>query len=289
MIESSELIITSRGSIYHLDVKPEEIANTIITVGDPARVSEVSKYFDSIEFKLHHREFVTHTGFIGDKRVSCVSTGIGTDNIDIVLTELDALVNIDFATREIKPKHTPLSIIRIGTSGSLQNDIPVDSIVASESVFGMDNLMMYYKIDNDNKELLDQFKHQILHHPLFNAYQFNADEKLINDFTEGMNKGITVTCSGFYGPQGRKLRGNLRDHDLIDNLTKFSYQSPITKKNYRITNFEMETSGIYGMSRMLGHKALSLSAIVANRVSKQFSTDANKVIDNLIQMVLSRI
>lgn len=283
-IPESELIINKRGAVYHLDVRPEEIASTIITVGDPHRVIEVSKHFDSLEGKYHHREFVTHTGFVGKKRVSVVSTGIGTDNIDIVLNELDALVNIDFNTRSIKPQLTKLHIIRMGTSGALQADIPVDSFVASTHGLGIDNLLNFYNLDNNSEEweLLQQFSKQIrLEQNIAAPYIASAGSSLLKHFVSGYYHGITVTCPGFYGPQGRILRLSLKYPELIDQLTSFSYG------NNRITNFEMETSGIYGLGKILGHQCISLSAIVANRVQQQFSQDGNKAVEKLIIKSLS--
>lgn len=278
-IAESELIINSRGAVYHLDLKPEELAPTIITVGDPDRVSEVSKHFDRIEVKSQHREFVTHTGYIGNKRISVVSTGIGTDNIDIVLNELDALVNIDFSTRTIKPTLTHLTIVRVGTSGSLQADIPVDSFVASTHGLGVDNLLNFYKHENNHEEshLINAFvTHTQMGHHFAAPYIASAGPSIQKHFVEGFHHGITVTCPGFYGPQGRVLRLSLTNANLIDKLTSFSYG------NHRITNFEMETSGIYGLGKLLGHHCLSLSAMVANRIEKKFSTDGNAVVQALI-------
>jgi uridine phosphorylase len=283
-IAESELIINSRGAIYHLDLRPEELANTVLTVGDPDRVSEVSKYFDSIETRRQHREFVSHTGWLGKKRVTVVSTGIGTDNIDIVLNELDALVNIDFSTRAIKSDLTHLTIIRIGTSGSLQADIPVDSFVASTHGLGIDNLLNFYRRHRDNEEenhLLHSFiTHTQLHQQFANPYISGASATLIRHFVEGFHQGITVTCPGFYGPQGRVLRLGLSHPELIDQLTAFSYGP------YRITNFEMETAGIYGLGKLMGHQCLSLSAIVANRVRQEFSSDGNAAVETLIRKTL---
>ena len=278
-IAESELIINSRGAIYHLDLRPEEIASTIITVGDPDRVKAVSKHFDSIEFAAQHREFVTNTGFIGKKRISVVSTGIGTDNIDIVLNELDALVNIDFTTRTIKPSLTQLTVIRVGTSGSLQADIPVDSFVASTHGLGIDNLLNFYRQENNDEEsqLLRAFvNHVQMGYPLSSPYISGAGPAVLKHFVNGFHHGITVTCPGFYGPQGRVLRLGLTNADLIDKLTEFSYG------NHRITNFEMETSAIYGLGKLLGHHCLSLNAIVANRIQKTFSKDGTAAVENLI-------
>lgn len=285
-IAASELIINNRGAIYHVNCRPEEIANTIITVGDPDRVKEVSKHFDTIEFKNNHREFVTHTGYLGKKRISVTSTGIGPDNIDIVLNELDALVNIDFETRSIKDTLTSLNIIRVGTSGSLQREIPVDSFVASTHGLGLDNLLNFYLHSNneEEKQLLHAFNtHTQLHQGVSAPYINGASMALLKQFVNNFHQGITVTCPGFYGPQGRVLRMGLTQPQLIDRLTSFSFGQ------HRISNFEMETSAIYGMGKILGHHCLSLSAIVANRISKEFSKDGNAAVENLIKQTLSII
>jgi uridine phosphorylase len=282
-IAESELIINSRGAIYHLDLRPEELAPTVLTVGDPDRVAMVSKYFDKIEYQVHHREFVSHTGLIGKKRLTVVSTGIGTDNIDIVLNELDALVNIDFDTRTIKPALTQLTIIRMGTSGALQKDIPVDSWVASTHGLGIDNLLNFYRHEEniEEQQLLHSFStHTQLHHRLAQPYISSASPALLKHFTNDVYHGITVTCPGFYGPQGRMLRLGLSQPELIDRLTEFAYGP------HRITNFEMETAGIYGLGKILGHSCLSLSAIVANRVLKQFSKDGNAAVERLVRETL---
>ena len=285
-IAESELIINSRGAVYHINLRPEELADTIITVGDPDRVAEVSKHFDSIEVKQQHREFVAHTGYVGKKRVTVISTGIGPDNIDIVLNELDALVNIDFETRTIKPSLTHLTIIRMGTSGSLQADIPVDSFVASSHGLGIDNLLNYYRHDNNDEEqqIIQQFiAHTQLDNRFSQPYIATAGASVIKHFVDGFHQGITVTCPGFYGPQGRVLRLGLTNPLLIDRLTQFQFG------NHRITNFEMETSAIYGLGKLLGHHCLSLSAIVANRVRKEFSKDGGAAVENLIQKGLATI
>ncbi|MBS1665280.1 MAG: nucleoside phosphorylase [Bacteroidetes bacterium] len=282
-IAESELIINNRGAVYHLDLRPEELAPIVLTVGDPDRVSMVSQYFDQIEHRASHREFVSHTGYIGQKRLTVVSTGIGTDNIDIVLNELDALANIDFSTRTIKLELTALTIIRMGTSGSLQENIPVDSWVASTHGLGIDNLLNFYRHDQNDEEqqLLQSFTTQTqLHHRLTQPYITGASASLLRHFTEGFHHGITVTCPGFYGPQGRVLRLGLSQPELINRLTDFSFGP------HRITNFEMETAGIYGLGKMLGHSCLSLSAIVANRVKKQVSKDGNAAVRSLIEKTL---
>ncbi len=285
-IAASELIINDRGAVYHVNCRPEEIAQTIITVGDPDRVKEVSKYFDKIEFKNQHREFVTHTGYIGNKRLSVTSTGIGPDNIDIVLNELDALVNIDFNTRSIKENLTQLNIIRVGTSGSLQKEIPVDSFVASTHGLGIDNLLNFYisNINEEEKHILHAFiTHTQLHQGISEPYITGASPALLKQFVDGFHHGITVTCPGFYGPQGRVLRMGLKQPQLIDRLTGFNFG------NHRISNFEMETSAIYGMGKILGHHCLSLSAIVANRISKEFSKDGGAAVEELIKKTLEII
>jgi len=282
-IAESELIINNRGAIYHLDLRPEELANTIITVGDPDRVGTVSKLFDKIETKSQHREFVTHTGYIGKKRISVVSTGIGTDNIDIVLNELDALVNIDFETRSVKQNLSQLDIIRIGTAGSLQSSIPVDGFVVSTHGLGIDNLLNFYRHqeNEEEKQLLHSFVTLTqLHNRFSYPYINSASASLIKHFVEGYHHGITVTCPGFYGPQGRILRLGLSNPNLIDRLTQFNFG------NHRIANFEMETAGIYGMGKLLEHHCLSISAIVANRITKQFSKDGNATVEKLIEKTL---
>lgn len=278
-IAPSELIITNRGAIYHLDLHPDELAPIVLTVGDPDRVKLVSKYFDKIEVQRQHREFVTHTGTLGKKRISVVSTGIGPDNIDIVLNELDALANIDFSTRTIKPNLSSLSILRLGTSGSLQGDIPVDSFVAGTHGLGLDNLLHFYRLEQneEEQELLQSFLTQTqIHHSITQPYISAAAPSLLKHFTEGYHQGITVTCPGFYGPQGRILRLGLAAPQLVDRLTDFQYGQ------HRITNFEMETSAIYGLSRLLGHHCLSLNVIVANRVNKTFSSDGQAAVEKLI-------
>ncbi len=285
-IAESELIINNRGAIYHLNLRPEELAPTVITVGDPDRVDIISKYFDRHETKTQHREFITHTGFISNKRISVVSTGIGTDNIDIVLNELDALVNIDFETRSVKDKLKQLNIIRIGTAGSLQADIPVDSFVASTHGLGIDNLLNFYRHEQneEEKQLLQSFVTQTqLHNRFSYPYISGASASLIKYFVNGYHHGITVTCPGFYGPQGRMLRLGLSNPQLIDRLTQFHFGQ------HRISNFEMETAGIYGLSKILGHHCLSLSAIVANRITKEFAKDGHATIEKLIMKTLDII
>jgi len=285
-IEPSELIINPRGAIYHLDLRPEEIGDTIITVGDPNRVEKVSKYFDNIEHKSIHREFVTHTGRIGNKSISVISTGIGTDNIDIVMNELDALANIDLNERVHKKEKKILQIIRIGTSGSLQSHVGIDSFVASTHGVGLDNLLHFYRFQNSEEELeigRSLTEHIHLNPNLSSPYVFRASAFLLARFAENCHAGLTITCPGFYGPQGRVLSMGLSMPYINDELTSFRLG------NHQILNYEMETAGIYGLGAVLGHQCISLSAIVANRVTKQFSTDAENTIDRLIRQTIERI
>lgn len=285
-IAESEMILNKRGAIYHLDLLPEELAKTVVVVGDPGRVKEVSKHFDEVEVIQQHREFITHTGRLGNKRISVISTGIGPDNIDIVLNEVDALANIDFNSRTIKPELTHLTIIRIGTSGSLQADIPVDSFVAGTHGLGLDNLLNYYRLENneEEKQIIQQFAaHTQISNVFSQPYISTAAASVLKHFVEGYHHGITVTCPGFYGPQGRVLRLGLTNPDLIDRLTEFTFGQ------HRITNFEMETSAIYGLGKLLGHNCLSLNAIVANRIKKEFSKDGALAVENLIKKTLAII
>lgn len=286
-IKSSELILTPEGKIYHLNLAPSELAPTVITVGDPGRVEMVSKYFDSIEVKAEHREFKTHTGNFKGKRISVISTGIGPDNIDIVFNELDALVNIDFENRTIKKKLTSLDIIRIGTSGSLTDEIEVDSFLISVIGIGLDNVMHYY---NDIDTIFERdFAQKFIDHTQWNPdnsvpYAVKADKSLLEKLSSDKTfKGITITNVGFYGPQGRVLRARLRDENLNEKLTSFR----INKK--KITNMEMETATMYGMSKLLGHSAISMNAIIANRATGSFSKNSYKTIDELIQYTLEKI
>lgn len=284
-IAESELIITSRGSIYHIDLRPDELADTVITVGDPDRVAEVSKYFDKVEVKRQHREFIAHTGTVGRKRLTVISSGIGPDNIDIVLNELDAVANIDFESRTVRPQLRSLTIIRMGTCGSLQADIPVDSFVAGTHGIGFDNLLHYYRLENnqEEKEILQQF---VTHTQLQGAvtpYIATCSAHVIKHFVDGFHQGITVTCPGFYGPQGRVLRLGLANPQLIDRLEHFRFG------NHRIANFEMETSAIYGLGKLLGHQCLSVNVIVANRVRKEFSKDGKAAVEGLIKKGLEVI
>ena len=286
IIPESELIINDRGAIYHINLLPEELAETVILVGDPGRVEKVSKYFDRIEHRLQHREFVTHTGFFGNKRMTIMSTGIGPDNIDIAMNELDALANIDFKNRTINADFKKLNIIRFGTSGALQADITVDSIVASTHGLGFDNLMNYYDYEKsaDEKNLIASFLEQTkMDTTITMPYVFRGSEMLIKNFDDSFFKGITVTAPGFYGPQGRELRLKSRSRELIDKLTDFTFNG------FRITNFEMESSAIFGLGKLLGHECLSINVVVANRVTQKYSSDGNAAVEKMIERALAAI
>ena len=284
-ISNTDLILNQDGSIYHLNLLPEDIANTVITVGDPERVSEVSQYFDRIELKKGKREFITHTGYLGSKRLTVLSTGIGTDNIDIVLNELDALVNIDFKTRKLNNKLKSLDIIRIGTSGAIQEDIPMDSILVSEYGLGLDSLMQYYvhEVSSDERLLQDALRTHFHSLEGILPYISSADHGLLKTIGKDLIKGITLTAPGFYSPQGREVRAKASFSGLLKLFRSFSFEGQ------RITNLEMETAGIYALSKALGHKAISINAILANRVNYKFSSNPAKTIDGAIQLVLARL
>jgi uridine phosphorylase len=284
-ISETDLILNDDGSVYHLNLLPEDIADTIITVGDPERVTQVSKYFDRIDVKKSKREFVSHTGNIGNKRIMVLSTGIGTDNIDIVLNELDALVNVDFQTRQVKTGLKSLNIIRIGTSGAVQADVPVDSLLISGLAIGMDALMHYYQHQNSaaDTELLNEFKFALPADSTFSPYIASANEALMNDFSVNVPTGISISAPGFYAPQGREVRAKATMPGLLNAISKFSYAGQ------RITNLEMETAGIYGLAGALGHRAISFNAILANRITQEFSSRPLRTIDTCIETVLERI
>ncbi len=291
----SELILNPNGSIYHLNLLPEQVAETIITVGDPDRVNSVSKHFDKLDCKVQKREFVTHTGWIGNKRLTVISTGIGTGNIDIVVNELDALFNIDLKRKAIKEKLTQLQFIRIGTSGCLKKEIPINSFLVSEFAVGMDNLLTYYDFKRNAKEKnLKQTLRQFLKNRETKInkipYVFEANKFLLNQLGKDFLKGITLTCPGFYGPQGRQLRARNKEAGLLDHFVAFNEANYQYKKhNWQIINFEMETAGIYGMANLLGHQAISFNALLANRGSGAFSKKPKKVVKQLIEKVLEMI
>lgn len=285
-LQESELILNDDGSVYHLKLKPGQVANDIIIVGDPGRVSAISKYFSEIEVNVQNREIITHTGVFNGKRLTVMSTGMGTDNIDIVINELDALVNIDLVNREPKPGHTSLNIIRLGTSGALQPDIPLNAFVMSEYALGIDGLMYFYSTNHPlfDNEMAEAFIHQAAWPGnLPRPYVVSGSENLMKRLGNGLVKGITATAPGFYGPQGRKLRLELAIRDMNQRLEAFKF------KGHRITNFEMETSALYGLSALLGHNALTICVAIANRHKKEVNRDYKKHMDQLIQMVLERL
>jgi len=286
MIKSSELILNPDGSVYHINLKPEHIAQDIIFVGDQNRVEKITKHFDSIEFSTQKREFKTQTGTYKGKRITVMSTGIGPDNIDIVMNELDALVNIDLKTRTVKENLTSLNIVRIGTSGSLQSDIPVDSFVMSTHGLGLDNMLRSYLIESvSEKDMEDAFITQT-NWDLRKGrpYVIKGSEHLMKQF-EGSQiyKGFTGTAGGFYGPQGRVLRLNIQDAELNSKMDSFNYNG------IQMTNLEMETAAIYGLGKLLGHECLSLNAIIANRANGTFSEDPYKAVDALIVYALDKM
>jgi len=285
-LKDSQLIVTKEGAIYHLNVQPENIANTIILVGDPGRVAVISKRFDAIDFQMQNREIFTHTGRIGNKPLTVMSTGMGPDNIDIVLNELDALVNIDLKNKTIKNEHTSLNIVRLGTSGAVQKEIPVDSFVMSKFGLGLDGLMNFYKPDSNIFELeMTQSLIEQIQWPeaLSKPYIVKGSESLAEKIGFDMLQGITATAPGFYGPQGRELRMKLQYPDFNQKLEAFRFEGE------KIINFEMETSALYGLGRSLGHNVLTICAIIANRVTEDYSADHNKPVSKLIDTLLDRI
>ena len=282
----SELILNADGSIYHLNLLPDDIANTIITVGDPDRVYHVSQHFDAIELKKGKREFITHTGTLKGKRISVISTGIGTDNIDIVLNELDALVNIDFASRTIKEDKTSLTIIRIGTSGALQPDIPVDSFVVSEFGLGFDGLAGFYKnLSNESELDLEKAFFSQVNWSIntVKPYISEGNKELIELLKSEANSGITITGNGFYGPQGRVLRLKTKQENLNEQLTNFEFNG------LKMMNFEMETSALYALGGMMGHKTATICAVIANRFQKKYSENYKATVDKMIEYVLGKL
>ena len=289
MIPSSELILNPDGSIYHLNLLPDHISDTILTVGDPARVAQVSRHFDSVEFEGTHREFVTHVGYYRGQRLTVLSTGMGTDNIDIVMNELDALVNIDFMARTVRPVEERLSlrIIRLGTSGSLQAEVPIGAMLATQHAVGLDSLMQFYPLMETGLETeIATGLQQALALP-YAPYVVRGSDLLREQLGAGMVMGNTLTCPGFYGPQGRRLRLDLRQPDYLARLQGFRHQS--AEGEFRLSNFEMETAGYYALGRLLGHEVLSLNAIVANRATGEFAADAGAVVDAMIERTLAAL
>lgn len=286
MIKSSELILNPDGSVYHLNLRPKHIAHDIIFVGDQNRVEKITQFFDRIEFSTQKREFKTQTGFYKGKKITVMSTGIGPDNIDITMNELDALVNINLETREPKENLTSLNIVRIGTSGSLQEDIPVDSFVMGEFGLGLDNMLRSYCIDEITETDMEEafIKHTNWDLRKGTPYIIGCSEILKNKFdSDQIHKGITGTAGGFYGPQGRVLRLGIQDPSLNSKMDSFTFGET------RMANLEMETSAIYGLGKLLGHNCLSLNAIIANRANGTFSDDPYKAVDALIQYTLGKL
>lgn len=283
--KNSELILNPDGSLYHINLKPENIGETVLLVGDPDRVPVVSAFFDKVDFTTQKREIVTHTGTRNGKRLSVISTGMGTDNIDIVLGELDAAVNIDLVKKERKDAHTSLNFIRLGTSGSLQGDIPVDSLLVSSHGLGLDGLLHFYENSEpftDNAFIESFIRESGWNSHFARPYLVAAGEQLFEK-AEGFISGITATACGFYGPQGRTLKLNVSEPLLNEKLTAFRHD------HLRITNFEMETSAIYGLSKLMGHQALSVNTIIANRITGEFSKDYKKAVKEMIEQVLDRL
>ena len=285
-IKDSELILNPDKSIYHLSLKPENIATDLVFVGDPDRVDKVTEHFDTIEFSIHKREFKTTTGVYKGKRISVISTGIGSDNIDIVLNELDALVNINLETRTIKEKHTALNIVRIGTSGSLQKDIPLDSFLLSTHALDINGMLRSYITETISHSSIEN---AFVAHtnwdekkcfPLVVSNSKSLEDKIISEI---IYKGMTATAGGFYGPQGRVVRLPIKDSNLNNKIDSFNFNG------LRVTNLEMETSAIYGLSKLLGHHACSMNAIIANRALGTFSENPDKVISDLIIYTLDKM
>lgn len=286
MIHSSELILNPNGSIYHLALRPENISNKIIVAGDPHRIATISAKFDSIECKIENREFITHTGMYNGQRVTALATGIGTDNIDIVLNELDALVNVDLEKREVKEKLTQLEIVRIGTCGSIAQHVPADEVVVSTHAVGLDGLMNFYnfEMDAEEEELFSAFKAQTNWREEFNRpYLVKGANQLIEKIGEGFHKGVTITANGFYAPQGRRLRLLPKHQAVNEDLRKFNFNG------HKVVNYEMETSALYGLSRLMGHQACTVCVVVANRYANSFSKDYKPAMNRLIDTVLERL
>ncbi len=286
MYPSSELVLNKNGQVYHLGLSPENLAEKVILVGDQDRVALISAYFDSIEHQSHHREFICHTGMYQGKRISVLSTGIGTDNIDIVVNELDALVNIDLEKRIDLPTKTSLTLVRIGTCGILQPEIPVHAYILSTHAFGLDNIAHFYDVSFTDEEL--KINDSLMNHlnlpPKIQPYTISADENLVNALrSELTHEGITVTSSGFYAPQGRKLRLPLATQNLNENLTDFRFD------NRKVTNFEMESSALFVLGKNLGHTCATICLGVANRPNQQFSKGYESEMKELVQYVLDRI
>lgn len=279
----TELIINPDGSVYHLSLRPKDISDKIIVVGDPGRVHRVSRHFDSVDFEMNKREFITHTGKYKGKRISVISSGMGTDNVEILMTELDALFNIDLAKRTPKQRKKKLQIIRVGTSGTIRDEIKIGSHLATEYAIGLDTILQFYEYKHRGieKQIITKFREELDLH--YTPYCFKGSIALFEKFKDCTIPGNTVTCPGFYAPQGRELRIPIRYKQIIEKMQYFH------EEDVWITNLEMETAGYYALGKLLGHEVLSLNAIMANRVKGQFSKNPNRVIDGLIKKVLERI
>ncbi|MDR1170057.1 MAG: nucleoside phosphorylase [Prevotellaceae bacterium] len=285
-IPLSELVINSDGSVFHLHLRPEDIADTVILVGDPARVDMIAGYFDKIELEKANREFVTKTGYIGRSRMSVLSTGIGTDNIDIVMTELDALVNVDFSSRTVKQQHRSLRILRLGTSGALHEDIPLGSIIMSDISIGFDGLLNFYaNRDSVSLNVMEKafVEHMDWNRRLADPYFVPASKMFVNLFDKDVIHGMTISAPGFYGPQGRVVRLGLADSDLLSKIESFRYN------NMRINNFEMEGSAIAGLSLLLGHQAATVCTAIANRYLKEMNTDYKYSVKRMVEKAIEKL
>jgi uridine phosphorylase len=286
VLEPSELILNPDGSVYHLALRPEQLGDLVLVVGDPGRVERISRHFDRVEHRSGNREFVAHTGLYRSVRITALATGIGTDNIDIVLTELDALVNIDLEKRTPKKEHKALTVVRMGTCGALQEDVPVDELVVSHSAIGLDNVLHYYAHEQTDAELriLQAFlAHTEWTDNLPVPYIASGDAQLVDRLGHGNHVGLTATAGGFYGPQGRQLRAIPSVGDLNEKFTSFRHEE------LRLLNFEMETSAIYGLCGLLGHRACTVCTVVANRLRKEYSQDHHAAVDRMIAQVLERL
>jgi uridine phosphorylase len=284
-LSEADLVLNPDGSVYHLSLLPAHISDTILTVGDPGRVNVISKFFDSIEFEMNRREFITQVGTYRGKRITVISTGIGTDNVEIFFTEIDALVNIDLKTREPKSRKRKLKIIRIGTSGAVQEDIPMGSHLISDYAVGFDNLMSFYDLKQDTLEqaiAADMRKEVKLP---FTPYIVRGSESLRKQMASEMILGNTITAPGFYAPQGREMRIPVRFPRLLEDLNRYHYRTA----DFWLTNFEMETAGYYALGRLLGHEVLSANAIIANRIKNKFSKNPEKIVEDLVKKILDRV
>lgn len=292
VLPESELILNPDGSVYHLALRPEHIGDLVLVAGDPGRIALISQRFDHIEHRSQNREFVAHTGTLRGKRITALATGIGTDNVDIVMGELDALVNIDLERRTPRAQQRELTIVRMGTCGALQEDIPVDTFVVSHAGLGLDNVMHYYAHEQTDDEL--RMWQAVLGHldwpdNLPVPYLAMGDPELVRLLGEDNHIGLTATSGGFYGPQGRQLRAVPSVHELNEQMGTFRFRDERSGRDIRITNYEMETSALYGLSGLLGHRACTICSVVANRLRKEYSKDHHAAINRMIDQVLDRL